>query len=60
MENSWFTLYYHCNIYIISKQMCTILRSVRSRFSDWTHYNEFVENWSKSWILMRQWLVLGG
>ena len=60
MENSWFTLYYHCNIYIISKQMCTILCSVGSRFSDYAHYNEFVENGSKSWILMRQRLVLGG
>ena len=58
MENSWFTLYYHCNIYIISKQMCTILCSVGSRFSDWDHYNEFVENVSKSWVLMRRRLVL--
>ena len=58
MENSWFTLYYHCNIYIISKQMCTILCSVGSRFSDWAHYNEFVENVSKSWVLMRRRLVL--
>ena len=32
---------------------------VRSRFSDWAHYNEFVENGSKNWALMRQRLVLG-
>ena len=27
---------------------------VGSRFSDWAHYNEFVENGSKSWALMRR------
>ena len=32
---------------------------VGSRFSDWAHYNEFVENGSKSWVLMRRRLVLG-
>ena len=31
---------------------------VGSRFSDRAHYNEFVENGSKSWALMRRWLVL--
>ena len=33
------------------------IKVVRSRFSDWTHYNEFVENGSKSWALMRRRLV---
>ena len=32
---------------------------VGSRFSDRTHYNEFVENGSKRWVLMRRQLVLG-
>ena len=32
---------------------------VGSRFSDRTHYNEFVENGSKSWALKRRRLVLG-
>ena len=32
---------------------------VGSRFLDRVHYNEFVENWSKSWALMRWRLVLG-
>ena len=32
---------------------------VGSWFSDWAHYNEFVESRSKSWALMRWWLVLG-
>ena len=32
---------------------------VGSRFSDRAHYNEFVENGSKSWALMRRRLVLG-
>ena len=32
---------------------------VGSRFSDRAHYNEFVENGSKSWVLMRRRLVLG-
>ena len=32
---------------------------VRSRFSDQARYNEFVENRSKSWALIRQRLVLG-
>ena len=31
---------------------------VESRFSDRAHYNEFVENGSKSWALIRRWLVL--
>ena len=34
-------------------------RSIGSRFSDWAHYNEFVESGSKSWVLIRQRLVLG-
>ena len=29
------------------------------RFSDRAHYNEFVESRSKSWALMKRWLVLG-
>ena len=29
------------------------------RFSNRAHYNEFVENGSKSWVLMRRRLVLG-
>ena len=32
---------------------------VGTRFSDWAHYNEFEENGSKSWALMRRRLVLG-
>ena len=32
---------------------------VGTRFLDLAHYNEFVENGSKSWTLMRRWLVLG-
>ena len=32
---------------------------VGSRFSDRAHYNEFVENWAKSWVVMRRRLVLG-
>ena len=35
------------------------MKTVRSRFSDRAHYNEFVESGSKSWALMRRWLVLG-
>ena len=31
---------------------------VGSRFSDWVHYNEFVESGSKSWALIGQRLVL--
>ena len=31
----------------------------RSRFSNWAHYNEFVESVAKSWALMRRRLVLG-
>ena len=33
------------------------IKVVRSRFSDRAHYNEFVENGSKSWALMRRRLV---
>ena len=32
---------------------------IGSRFSNQAHYNEFVESGSKSWALMRRWLVLG-
>ena len=32
---------------------------VGSRFSDRAHYNEFVENGAKSWVVMRRRLVLG-
>ena len=32
---------------------------VGSQFSNQAHYNEFVENGSKSWALMRRQLVLG-
>ena len=32
---------------------------VGSRFSDWAHYNEFVESGGKSWVAMRRRLVLG-
>ena len=34
--------------------------NVGSRFSDWAHYNEFVENGSESWALIRRRLVLRG
>ena len=33
--------------------------TVGSQFSDWAHYNEFVESWAKSWAVMRRRLVLG-
>ena len=33
--------------------------TVESRFSDWAHYNEFVESGAKSWVVMRRRLVLG-
>ena len=33
------------------------IKVVRSRFSDRAHYNEFVENGSKIWALMRRRLV---
>ena len=36
-----------------------IIPIVGSRFSDRAHYNEFVENRSKNWALMRRRLVLG-
>ena len=45
----FFMLYIKILLYVI----------VESRFSDRAHYNEFVDNWSKSWALMRRWLVLG-
>ena len=38
----------------------TLLVNVGSQFSDRAHYNEFVESGSKSWVLMRRRLVLGG
>ena len=37
--------------------VCNI--TIGSRFSDWAHYNEFVESGAKSWVLMRWRLVLG-
>ena len=37
--------------------MCIYI--VGSRFSDRAHYNEFVKSGSKSWALIRRWLVLG-
>ena len=37
--------------------VCNI--TIGSRFSDWAHYNEFVESGAKSWVLMRRRLVLG-
>ena len=42
---------------LLYKKIDTIF--VRSRFSNRAHYNEFVENGSKSWALMRRRLVLG-
>ena len=45
--------------WIFSKLYLLIYIYVGSQFSDRTHYNEFVENWSKSWALMRRPLVLG-
>ena len=42
---------------LLYKKIYTIF--VGSRFSNRAHYNEFVENGSKSWALMRQRLVLG-
>ena len=39
--------------------LINVIIIVGSRFSDRAHYNEFVESGSKSWALMRQWLVLG-
>ena len=35
------------------------MESVRSRFSDRAHYNEFVESGAKSWATMRRRLVVG-
>ena len=46
--------------WIFSKLYLLIYIYVGSQFSDRTHYNEFVENWSKSWALMRRRLVSGG
>ena len=39
--------------------MCVYIYIVGSQFSDRAHYNEFVESGSKSWALIRRWLVLG-
>ena len=38
----------------------TIFITVGSRFSDWAHYNEFVESGFGSWALIRWRLVLRG
>ena len=35
------------------------MKYVGSRFSDRAHYNEIVKSGSKSWALMRRWVVLG-
>ena len=43
----------------LKKKKKNIYIYVGSRFSDRAHYNEFVENGSKSWALMRRRLVLG-
>ena len=49
------------NQYLIYSSVCISLYPyVGSRFSDRAHYNEFVENWFKSWDLMRRRLVSGG
>ena len=46
------------NQYLIYSSVCISLYPyVGSRFSDRAHYNEFVENWFKSWDLMRRRLV---
>ena len=37
--------------------VCNI--TIGSRFSDWAHYNEFVESGAKSWVLMIRRLILG-
>ena len=48
------------NQYLIYSSVCISLYPyVGSRFSDRAHYNEFVENWFKSWDLMRRRLVSG-
>ena len=44
---------------IIQNDKGLAMAVVGSRFSDRAHYNEFVENESKSWALMRRRLVLG-
>ena len=38
----------------------TIFITVGSRFSNWAHYNEFVESGFGSWVLIRRRLVLRG
>ena len=43
---------------IIQNDKGLAMAVVGSRFSDRAHYNEFVENESKSWALMRRRLVL--
>ena len=39
--------------------VCIYIYIVGSQFLDRAHYNEFVESGSKSWALIRRWLVLG-
>ena len=46
-------LQYSCAPFVLTKKVI-----VGTRFSDRAHYNEFVENGSKSWALMRRRLVL--
>ena len=43
---------------IIQNDKGLAMAAVGSRFSDRAHYNEFVENESKNWALMRRRLVL--
>ena len=47
-------LQYSCAPFVLTKKVI-----VGTWFSDRAHYNEFVENGSKSWALMRRRLVLG-
>ena len=47
-------LQYSCAPFFLTKKVI-----VGTRFSNRAHYNEFVENGSKSWALMRRRLVLG-
>ena len=44
--------------YLVFFLLINVIIIVGSRFSDQTHYNEFVESGFKSWVLMRRRLVL--
>ena len=65
-SSNWFNLLsnnsFSCHVVHIKEVKVKLnfdIISVRSWFSDRAHYNEFVESGSKSWALIRQWLVLG-